>query len=107
MTEDGEEVIAGSGQRGMLALGGHIPLGYYKDPEKSAGTFREFNGQRYSIPGDWATVETDGTITLLGRGSVCINSGEKNLPRRSRRSSKDDCERERLLGRRSARRTLR
>ncbi|CAB4721514.1 unannotated protein [freshwater metagenome] len=79
MTEDGEEVLAGSGQRGMLALGGHIPLGYYKDPEKSAGTFREFNGQRYSIPGDWATVETDGTITLLGRGSVCINSGGEKI----------------------------
>lgn len=79
ITEDGVEVAAGSGDRGMLALGGHLPLGYYKDPEKSADTFREFNGQRYSVPGDWAIVEADGTITLLGRGSVCINSGGEKI----------------------------
>ena len=55
------------------------PAGYYKDPEKSAATFRELGGQRYSIPGDYATVEADGTITLLGRGSVCINSGGEKI----------------------------
>lgn len=56
-------------------------MGYYKDPEKTAATFLEVDGRRYSIPGDFATVESDGTITLLGRGSVCINTaGEKVYP---------------------------
>ena len=65
----------------MLALGGRNPLGYYKDDEKSARTFRVVDGVRYSIPGDFAQVDTDGTIRLLGRGSVCINSGgEKIFP---------------------------
>jgi fatty-acyl-CoA synthase len=81
LTEDGREVAAGSDERGLLALGGPIPLGYYKDPEKSAATFRTFDGKRYSIPGDWAKVAADGTIELLGRGSVSINSGgEKIFP---------------------------
>ena len=81
LTEDGRAVEAGSGERGLLALGGPIPVGYYKDPEKTAATFREFDGKRYSIPGDWATVAADGTIELLGRGSVSINSGgEKIFP---------------------------
>jgi 3-oxocholest-4-en-26-oate---CoA ligase len=80
-TDDGREVKAGSGEEGMLAVGGHLPVGYYKDPEKTAATFREVDGRRYSIPGDYATVEADGTITLLGRGSVSINSGgEKIFP---------------------------
>ena len=80
-TEDGREVRPGSGEIGMVANGGMVPLGYYKDPEKSARTFREMNGVRYSFPGDMATVEADGTITLLGRGSNCINSGgEKIFP---------------------------
>jgi fatty-acyl-CoA synthase len=58
-----------------------VPLGYYKDPERSARTFREVNGVRYAFPGDMATVEADGTITLLGRGSGCINTGgEKVFP---------------------------
>jgi fatty-acyl-CoA synthase len=81
LTEDGREVAPGSDERGLLALGGPIPLGYYKDPEKSAGTFKVFAGKRYSIPGDWARVAADGTIELLGRGSVSINSGgEKVFP---------------------------
>jgi len=80
-TEAGDAVQPGSGERGLLAVGGPIPVGYYKDPDKSAGTFREFAGRTWSVPGDWATVETDGTITLLGRGSVCINTaGEKVFP---------------------------
>jgi fatty-acyl-CoA synthase len=58
-----------------------VPLAYYKDPEKSARTFRVVNGARYSFPGDMATVEADGSITLLGRGSNCINTGgEKVFP---------------------------
>lgn len=81
ITDDGRRVEAGSGEKGRLALGGHLPLGYYKDPVKSAETFPVIDGKRYSIPGDWATVEADGSIVLLGRGSVCINTGgEKVYP---------------------------
>jgi len=80
-TDDGREVTPGSDEIGMLAVGGHIPVGYYKDERKSAGTFRTINGTRWSVPGDFARVEADGTITLLGRGSVVINSGgEKVFP---------------------------
>ena len=65
----------------MLARTGRIPLGYYKDSEKTARTFVEIDGQRWALPGDMAMVEADGTITLLGRGSACINSGgEKIFP---------------------------
>ena len=81
LTEDGREIEPGSDEIGLLALGGPIPLGYYKDPEKTARTFPTFGGQRYSIPGDWARVAADGTIELLGRGSVSINTGgEKVFP---------------------------
>ena len=81
ITEDGREVAPGSGEIGLVANGGMVPLGYYKDPERSARTFREVNGVRYAFPGDMATVEADGTITLLGRGSGCINTGgEKVFP---------------------------
>jgi fatty-acyl-CoA synthase len=80
-TEDGREVEPGSGEHGLVVVGGPIPIGYYKDPDKSAGTFREFGGRVWSVPGDWATVDADGTIQLLGRGSVCINTaGEKVYP---------------------------
>ena len=66
---------------GMVGVGGRIPLGYYKDPEKTAKTFRTVNGVRYSIPGDYATVDADGTIRLLGRGSATVNTGgEKVYP---------------------------
>jgi fatty-acyl-CoA synthase len=80
-TDDGREVTAGSGERGRLALGRPLPVGYYKDPTKTAATFPTINGRRWSIPGDWATVEADGSVTLLGRGSECINTGgEKVYP---------------------------
>jgi fatty-acyl-CoA synthase len=80
-TEDGREVRPGSGEPGFVAHGGAIPLGYYKDPEKTARTFKTIAGVRYVIPGDWCTVEDDGTLVLLGRGSVCINTGgEKVYP---------------------------
>ncbi|HEX6312647.1 MAG TPA: AMP-binding protein [Acidimicrobiia bacterium] len=75
------EVEPGSGEVGLLAVGGRIPLGYWKDPEKTAATFRTVGGTRYSIPGDYASVDADGTIQLLGRGSACINTGgEKVYP---------------------------
>jgi 3-oxocholest-4-en-26-oate---CoA ligase len=81
LSEDGREIEPGSDEIGLLALGGPIPLGYYKDPDKTARTFPTFNGLRYSIPGDWAKVAADGTIELLGRGSVSINTGgEKVFP---------------------------
>jgi len=80
-TPDGREVEPGSGEPGFIARSGPIPLGYYRDEKKSAETFREYQGRRWSIPGDWCTVNTDGTLNLLGRGSVCINTaGEKVYP---------------------------
>lgn len=80
-TEDGKRVEAGSGERGLVAVGGAIPMGYYKDEVKSAQTFRIFEGRRWTVPGDWAEVNADGTLHLLGRGSVCINTGgEKVFP---------------------------
>ena len=79
--ENDQEVAPGSGKSGVIAVAQPIPLGYYKDEEKTAKTFRTINGVRYSIPGDFCTVEEDGTLTLLGRGSVCINTGgEKVYP---------------------------
>jgi fatty-acyl-CoA synthase len=81
ITDDGRAVEPGSGEIGRVAVGGWQPVGYYKDPEKTAATFITFEGQRYSVPGDYAQVEADGTLTLLGRGSVCINTGgEKVYP---------------------------
>jgi acyl-CoA synthetase (AMP-forming)/AMP-acid ligase II len=79
--ELGRDVIPGSGEQGLVAMSGPMPLGYYKDPDKSAATFRMIDGVRYTIPGDWATVDADGTVRLLGRGSQCINTGgEKVFP---------------------------
>lgn len=79
--EDDREVLPGSGHSGMIAQCPPIPRGYYKDPEKTAKTFRTINGVRYAMPGDWCRVEGDGSLTLLGRGSVCINTaGEKVYP---------------------------
>ncbi len=77
--ENGKPVVPGSGQTGVLARKGHIPIGYYNDPVKTAATFKEYDGVRYSIPGDWARVEEDGTVTMLGRGSVSINSGGEKI----------------------------
>ena len=80
-TEDGRRVEPGSGEMGMVAVGGFIPVGYYKDEAKTAATFRVVEGRRWSIPGDFAMVNEDGTLHLLGRGSVCINTGgEKVFP---------------------------
>jgi acyl-CoA synthetase (AMP-forming)/AMP-acid ligase II len=80
--EDDRPVEPGSGVLGMVAsTSSNVPLGYYKDPEKSARTFRTIDGVRYTFHGDMATVEADGAITLLGRGSNCINTGgEKVFP---------------------------
>jgi acyl-CoA synthetase (AMP-forming)/AMP-acid ligase II len=79
--QTGRDVVPGSDEVGLVAMGGRIPLGYFKDPEKSAATFKLLDGVRYSVPGDYATVDADGTVKLLGRGSACINTGgEKVYP---------------------------
>jgi len=77
----GRPAERGSGVVGMLAVSGPMPKGYYKDPAKSDATFRVIDGVRYTVPGDYATIDADGTVHLLGRGSVCINTGgEKVYP---------------------------
>ena len=74
-------IAPGSGQAGRLATTGRVPVGYHNDPERSARTFVEIDGRRWALPGDMATVDADGTIHLLGRGSMCINTGgEKVYP---------------------------
>ncbi len=79
--EDLNPVEPGSGVIGKIARSGNIPLGYYNDPKKTAEVFIDIRGTRYVMPGDYATVEADGSITLLGRGSIVINSGgEKIFP---------------------------
>jgi fatty-acyl-CoA synthase len=96
VTEDGREVTPGSGERGLLASRSDS-LGYYKDPEKTAGTYVEIDGDSFVITGDWATVDESGAITLHGRGSNCINSGgEKIFPEEVEEAIKchplvDDC----------------
>jgi 3-oxocholest-4-en-26-oate---CoA ligase len=79
LDDEGNEVKPGSGVRGVIAKRGNIPIGYYKDPTKTAETFKTINGVRYAIPGDYAQVEADGTVTMLGRGSVSINSGGEKI----------------------------
>ena len=81
LDDDDTVMPAGSGRPGRLAVRGRVPLGYYKDPAKTAATFPTIGGIRYAVPGDYALVEPDGSITLLGRGSVSINTGgEKVFP---------------------------
>jgi fatty-acyl-CoA synthase len=80
LDENLEPVPPGSDQLGRLAMRGHIPLGYYKDPEKTARTFlTDQAGVRWVLPGDYARVERDGSFTLAGRGSQCINSGGEKI----------------------------
>jgi acyl-CoA synthetase (AMP-forming)/AMP-acid ligase II len=79
--DDGRPVQPGSGVVGRMARSGFIPFGYYKDPEKTKALFVEVDGVRYTVPGDLAVVEADGTMTLLGRGNTCVNTGgEKVFP---------------------------
>ena len=81
IADDGTEVQPGEDRIGKVALKGRVPVGYYKDPVKSAETFVQIDGASYSMPGDYAQVRSDGTLVLLGRGSVCINTGgEKVFP---------------------------
>src|SRR4029453_19685987 len=75
LDDDLQPVAPGSGVVGRVATTGRNPLGYYNDPEKTAATFVEVDGRRYAMPGDMATVDPDGSLRLLGRGSLCINTG--------------------------------
>ena len=91
LADDGEILSPGSEKIGLIGTSGLVPVGYYKDEKKSAETFREVDGVRYSFPGDYAKLEVDGTITLLGRGSNCINSaGEKIYPEEVEEALKKD-----------------
>ncbi len=96
ITDDGQRVEAGSGDIGFVAVPGGAD-GYYKDEAKTAKTFQLIDGIRYAIPGDYATIEADGSIALLGRGSQCINTGgEKVFPEEveeiiKTHSAIDDC----------------
>src|SRR5256714_3630541 len=79
LDDDLQPIVPGSGVVGRVALRGHVPLGYYNDSKKTAGTFKEIDGERWVLPGDMATVEADGTVLVFGRGSVCINSGGEKI----------------------------
>ncbi len=106
-TPDGREVEPGTDEPGYIARSGPIPLGYYKDEQKSAETFKTYQGRRWSIPGDWCTVNADGTLNLLGRGSVCINTaGEKVYPEEVEEALKTHPGGRGRAGRRAARRQV-
>ncbi|MFT6433724.1 MAG: fatty-acyl-CoA synthase [Candidatus Azotimanducaceae bacterium] len=78
-TEDFREVEPGTSEAGMIATSGNIPLGYYKDEARTEKTFPTINGVRYSMAGDWCTLDADGSMALLGRGNNCINSGGEKI----------------------------
>ena len=77
--DDDRPVEPGSGVVGRIVTGGRLPLGYYNDPEKTAATFLTYDGERYLITGDLATVAEDGSVELLGRGSTSINTGGEKV----------------------------
>ena len=79
LTEEDQDVVPGSGVAGRLALSVGVPDRYYKDEAKSARTFRHITGRRYAIPGDWATIDGNGVVHLLGRGAQCINLGGEKI----------------------------
>ncbi len=79
LTEEDRDVVPGSGVAGQLALSVGVPDRYYKDSAKSARTFRDIAGRRYAIPGDWATIDGNGVVHVLGRGAQCINSGGEKI----------------------------
>jgi fatty-acyl-CoA synthase len=79
LREDDSEIMAGSEEVGIVAVGGNVPIGYYNDPERTAMVFREIDGQRYSFPGDQAMLAVDGSLILLGRGNQSINTGGEKV----------------------------
>lgn len=91
LTDDGELVRTGDEVTGLLAASGPTPVGYLNDPGRSAATFRTLDDKRWSVPGDRAVLHADGSITLLGRGSLVINTGgEKVYPEEVERALLDD-----------------
>ena len=108
LDDDFEPIVPGSGKVGRVARGGNIPLGYYNDPVKTAEVFvTDAQGKRWSIPGDFATVEADGRITLLGRGSRVDQLGwREGLSRRGRGRAEVASRRVRRARRRRPRRTV-
>ena len=104
---DGRDVVPGSGDAGVLAVAVSTGVGYYNDPERTAATFREIDGRRHAVPGDWAVPHADGTITLLGRGSGCINTGgEKVWPEEVEEALKEHPDVFDALGGRDSRRRV-
>jgi 3-oxocholest-4-en-26-oate---CoA ligase len=79
LTADDRDVARGSGEAGVLAVCRSTGFAYYGDAARTAQTFRELDGVLYAMPGDWATIDADGTLTLLGRGSGCINTGGEKV----------------------------
>jgi len=79
LDDAGRDVLPGSGDRGVLAVSDSCGIGYYRDPEGSARTFPTIDGVLHAMPGDWASLDADGTLNLLGRGSHCINSGGEKV----------------------------
>jgi acyl-CoA synthetase (AMP-forming)/AMP-acid ligase II len=79
LDDEGGAVPDGSGRAGLIAVTGYLPDGYHNDPEKTAATFREHQGTRYSVPGDYATIDADRTLHLLGRGAAVINTGGEKV----------------------------
>jgi acyl-CoA synthetase (AMP-forming)/AMP-acid ligase II len=79
LDDEGRDVVPGSGQVGLVVTGGFQPVGYYKDDERTAATFRVIGGRRYVVTGDHATVEVGGALTFVGRGSTCINTGGEKV----------------------------
>ena len=93
LTDVGVDVVPGSGEVGVIAVRGRLPLGYLNDPAKTAATFRTIDGNRYAVAGDYASVDRDGTIVLMGRGSACINTGgEKVYPEEVEAALRDHCD---------------
>lgn len=79
LDDDGSELPWGTGKAGRFAATGNVPFGYYKSPEKTAATFLTIDGVRYSVPGDYGFISADGEMTVLGRGSSCINTGGEKV----------------------------
>lgn len=77
--ETGRDIVPGSGDVGVMAVGGHVPVGYWKDPDKTAQVFKTIDGKRYNVFGDMCTVDSEGFIQFLGRGSECINTGGEKV----------------------------
>ena len=103
-----QPVLPGSGEVGLLAMTGLMPVGYWKDAARTSATFRVVDGTRYAIRGDYATVDADGTVRLVGRGNTAISTHGAQVPAELvERSAGQARERRGLRGRRRSRRPFR